>query len=138
MARPGGSDATSRFRAEVEDPKAEMKSSAEIVATSKRPLKQESVFLQEKLKLLPPPGQEESEWMVNFKYLEHFKSGRDNNWAILETGLSCWVVHQRQQLHDKEGKNKRRRIDLLNSIDFNWGDGHPFSKQNHGTNLRSD
>ena len=128
------SDVTSRIRADIENLKDHLMSSVESSAASKRSLAQENVALQEKLKVLPPPAQAELKWMVNFKRLQRFKARRDYNWATIDIDLGFWVIHQRRQLREYTG-NKRRRIDLLNSIDFNWGAENPLNKKNHGTNL---
>jgi hypothetical protein len=146
MDRPEGSDVTSRLRAEIEGLKAQLKSSAESFVTSRRQLTKENVVLQTKLELLTPQIQEELEWREKCMRLHHFGDNGAipdtdqgywvrNNGAILDTDLGCWIIHQRRQLREYEG-NKRKRIDLLNSIDFNWGDDHPFSKK-HGKKLRS-
>ena len=131
------SDVTSRIRADVEDLKDHLKSSVESSATSKRPLAQENIALKENRKVLPPPAQAELKWMVNFKRLQLVKARRDFKWTLIDVDLGFWVIHQRRQLREYTG-NKRRRIDLLNSIDFNWGADNPLNKKNHGTNLRFD
>ena len=125
------SDVTSRIRADIENLKDHLMSSVESSAASKRSLAQENVALQEKLKVLPPQAQAELKWMVNFKRLQRFKARRDYNWATIDIDLGFWVIHQRRQLREYTG-NKRRRIDLLNSIDFNWGDENPLNKKHHG------
>ena len=151
IAQPEGSDVTSRLHAEVEGLKAQLKSSTESFATSRRQLAQENVALQTKLGLLTPKGQDELDWMDKLMRLQRFKTTLGDNgaipdsdqgyWvsnkgAILDADLGFWVIHQRQQLREYEG-NKRKRIDLLNSINFHWGDDHPLNKK-HGKKLRSD
>ena len=73
MDRPEGSDATSRLRAEVEDLKAQLESSAESFVNSRLQLAQDNLALQTKLELQTPDDvQEELEWMGKLKRLQRF------------------------------------------------------------------
>ena len=129
--RPESYDVRARLDVEAEDLKAQLRPSAESFATSRLPLEQETVAPQVQLELLTPEEQEKMEWMAKFMRVKRFKARRDYLWAMVDTDLGFWVVNQRQQLREYEGSNKRR-IDLLNSIDFKWGDGHPLNKKPTG------
>ena len=114
------SDVRARLDAEVEDLKAQLRSSAENFENSRRQLAHENVALQENLK--ESAVREELEWTANFNRLQRFKANtRDHKGVMHDAGLVDWVIRQRQQLRAYEG-SKRRKIDLLNSIHFQWGD----------------
>lgn len=75
------------------------------------------------------PGPKQAEWMKQFRKLKKFHAKWGNckvPWTYHDSALQLWARSQRRTIRDFTGYRKKR-ADLLNSLDFDWGDDHPFN-----------